>query len=736
MTVKLTEELKGLEEVVVVGYGIQKKANLTGAVAAIDGKALAAKQSQNAFGALQGELPGIAITRSSGQPGNESYGIRIRGFSSANSTSTLVLIDGVEGDLALVNPDDIESISVLKDAAAASIYGARAAAGVVLVTTKSGKGEKAKITYNGYYGVNTPGNMPQRLPAWEEQEMINLGRVNASGSPEWNAEQTEWISNPNFNYRPNNTNGRWDYFSNTDWIAAGTNKYTDQQNHSVSVSAGDKKLNYLLSAGYYTRNGILRYGPDSNDRYNLRLKVNSEINKYMDLNMMASYQGSFVESNPYGATNILDRLYRIRVRQPIFAPEEDINDNPYNGDLAVNPIDLLINGGISKTRYEDFVGKGELTIKNLVKGLKFNASASRSADYYSSESQRRNLIWYDRLGTTIRFQANNPNSLAKTKNFSYHDQFQFTADYDLKAGDHTFHGLAGTSYENYRKDQISASVLSLNSNDFFSLNYYDSSVPTNTTVRDAISTWSMSSYFGRFNYNYKDRYLFEANVRYDGSSRLAPGLRWEAFPSFSAAWRVNEEEFFDVPVISNLKVRGSWGQLGNGAVLGLYDYIAQINSGRTISECYFYQKNLESKTKTWETIETTDLGIDLGLFRNRLSMTADYYWKYNNNMLAELQVPSLIGVGVPSDNVGQLKTWGWEFDIKWADKIKDFGYSVAFNISDSQNKLLQYDGKSTINAGTVTLLEGYPLNTIWGYKTDGYWASKDEYTAYKAEHPG
>lgn len=471
-------------------------------------------------------------------------------------------------------------------------------------------------------------------------------------------------------------------------------------------------------------------------RYNIRLKVNSEVNKYIDLNLMASYQGAFVETNPYGATNILDRLYRIRVRQPIFTPEEDINDNPYNGDLAVNPIDLLINGGVSKSRYEDFIGKGNITIKNLVKGFRLNATFSRSADYYSLASEKRYLVWYDRLGTTVRFSANNPNSLAKTKNSSYQDQLLFTADYDLKAGDHSLHLLAGTSYENYRKDEIAATASNMNSNDFFSFNYYDKSVVTNTALSDEIGTWAMNSYFGRFNYNYKEKYLFEANMRYDGSSRLARGYRWHGFPSFSAAWRVNEEAFFDVPVISNLKVRGSWGQLGNGAVLDLYEYIPQITSGTNMSDSYYYQEKLASKKKTWETVETTDAGIDLGMFRNRLNVTADYYWKYNNNMLASLSLPSLIGVGVPNVNVGQLKTWGWEFEVKWADKINDFNYSIGFNISDSQNKLLKYDGKNTIAAGTVALLEGYPLNTIWGYKTDGYWASKDEYTAYKTANPG
>ena len=239
--------------------------------------------------ALQGEMPGVAILRSGGEPGNESSGMRIRGFASANTTSTLILIDGVEGDMTLLNPNDIASVSVLKDAAACAIYGARAASGVVLVTTKSGSEGKTKVSYNGYFGINTPGNMPKRVTAWQEQEMINESRIQANGKVEWNPEQSSWVGNPNFNYRPNNTNGRWDLFDATNWVEEGTKDYSTQQSHSVSVTGGKKELNYLLSAGYYTKNGILKYGPDKNDRYNLRMKINSEINDHISVSMMASY---------------------------------------------------------------------------------------------------------------------------------------------------------------------------------------------------------------------------------------------------------------------------------------------------------------------------------------------------------------------------------------------------------------------------------------------------------------
>ncbi|MFT3740125.1 MAG: TonB-dependent receptor [Breznakibacter sp.] len=737
INVTMRDENIGIDEVVVVGYGTQRKVNLSGAVAAIEGEVITKKSTTDVLSAMQGEMPGVVVLRSSGQPGSETSGLRIRGFSSVNSTSALILIDGVEGDMTLLNPNDIESISVLKDAGSAAIYGARAAAGVVLITTKKGsKSGKVTVNYNGYYGFNVPGNMPERVPAWEEQEMINLGRFNENGSPEWNAEQSSWVANPNFNYRPNNTNGRWDYFQATNWVDKGTKDVTTQQSHSVSISGGEEKMNYLVSAGYYTKDGLLKYGPDNYDRYNFRMKLDSEVNRYVSFGAQVSYQGAFTETNPYGVTNILERLYRVRGRQPIFAPEEDVNDNPYNGDLQVNPIDLMKNGGITKNTYESYIGSGNVTVKDFVKGLSVNLNVSRQHGEYNSQVERRTLVWYDRLGNNIRFQANNPNSLTKTKNFDNRDKAEATVNYNLDISRHKFGVLAGSTYEKYRKDQISGTVNNLNSNDFFSFNYYDASVVTNTSLSDNIETWAMHSYFGRINYNFDDRYLLEGNLRYDGSSRLSPDNRWEVFPSVSAAWRINQESWFNFDVISNLKARASWGQLGNGAVLGLYDYIATISSGTHMGEGYYYQTALASQSKTWETIETTNVGIDLGLLENRLSFTGDYYWKYNKNMLASLQLPSLLGVSVSSANVGELKTWGWEFEIKWRDKIGNVSYQAAFNVSDSQNELLKYDGKNTIAAGTVELLEGYELNTIWGYKTDGYWKSRDEYLQYKADNPG
>lgn len=741
ITIKISENTEMLQEVVVVGYGVQKKVNMTGSVSAIDGAQIAAKPSTDVLSALQGEMPGVSITRSSGQPGSEA-GLQVRGATSVNSTQTLVLIDGVEGSLSQVNAEDIASISVLKDAASCAIYGARAAAGVVLVTTKNGTEGKPKISYNGYASFNVPGNMPERIPAWEEQDFINQSRMAIKG-PEWNAEKSSWIGNPNFNYRPLK-NGRWDLFDSVDWLGEGTRNFTLQHNHSVSVSGGTDKVNYLLSANYFYKNGLLQYGDDNYDRYNLMAKVNAKINKYVDLGINVQYQANNTAESSYGSENIFKLLYENRGRQPIMQPEGENYLNPYNGDLQDNPIDLMKNGGEKNVKKESYIGKAQLTIKDFIKDLRINLSASRRAGYASQEKNMRTLTWYNQLGGAQR-TANPGNSLFKEKYSDYHDVLEATANYSFNIKEaHNFTVLAGTSYENYRLDKIGGTARNMLSNDFFSFNYYDSSIATNSELSDEIGTWAMMSYFGRINYNYQERYLFEANARYDGSSRLAPSKRWRAFPSVSAAWRVSEEKWFNLGWVSSLKLRASWGQLGNGAVLGMYDYLPLINykdkNDKTPDtyqgEKWFYQQSLPSEEKTWEIIETTNLGVDFGFLNNRLTGSFEYYWKYNNEMLSILQLPSQIGIGVPNMNIGKLKTQGWDFNINWKDQIKDFSYQIGFNISDSKNELLEYDGASVVKEGVVGLLEGQSINTIWGYRTDGFWSSREEYLKYKEDHPG
>jgi TonB-linked SusC/RagA family outer membrane protein len=744
INVSLTTFSQTMDAVVVVGYGTQRKVNLSGAVALVGGKDLVNRPVPNVTGALQGVLPGVTVLRSSGQPGAEGYGIRIRGFSSSNDANALVLVDGIEQDINLLDPNDVESISVLKDASASAIYGARAAAGVILVTTKQATAGKTKINFSSYYGINITARQPQRLNSWDEQTLIDEARFNATGAREFNAEQIEWLQNPNFSYRPNPTADRWEYFGNNNWLIEGMDKINNMQNTSLSVSGGEQKLNYLVSGSYYKRDGVLRFGPDDNSRYNFKFNLNAELNKYVSMKLTAGYIGSFTRENSFGTEQIINRLYRSRTRQSLYTPAEDVTGQPYNGDLQINAVDLEKNSGIETRDYETFTSRVNLQVKNVVKGLTLDVVAWRNQNSYNMENNRRSLNWYGRSLATIRFSANVPNTITLTKNKAYQNNAQAFLTYNVKFKDHAFTILQGASYEEYRKDEFTASGSTMITNDFFSLNFAD---PLTKTSSDLVQTWALGSAFGRLNYSFKDRYLLEASYRYDGSSRLAPDNRWQLFPSFSVAWKVSEENFLkSIDFISSMKLRASFGQLGNGSVLGYYDYIPLLTSGLSIPGSatnpnlvlnnartqYIYQSQLASRDKTWETVEQTNFGIDLGLFRNRLTITADYYVKRNKDMLAPLNLPAIIGVPVGSVNIGELKSWGTELDIKWRDKIGKVEYQVGFNISDNQNKLVKYDGRNSIGTGgVVTLLEGFPMNTVWGYKTDGFFQSQAEADKYK-----
>jgi TonB-linked SusC/RagA family outer membrane protein len=738
----LSSTTQTIDAVVVVGYGTQRKVNLSGAVAQVSGKDLVNKPVPNVTGALQGVMPGVTVIRGSGKPGAEGYGIRVRGFTSGNPANALVLVDGIEQDINLLDPSDVESISVLKDASASAIYGARAAAGVILVTTKQGAPGKTRINFSTYYGINITARQPERLNSWDEQTLIDEARFNATGAREFNAEQIEWLQNPNFSYRPNPTADRWEYYGNNNWLKEGMYKINHQQNHSISVGGGEQKLNYLVSGSYYQRDGVLRFGPDDNYRYNFKVNVNAEVSKYVSLKMTAGYIGSFINENSYGTDQIIDRLYRSRTRQSLYVPAEDVTGTKYNGDLQVNAVDIEKNAGKETRNYETFTGKINLQVKNVVKGLTLDVITWRNQSMYNMENDARTLYWYGRSVNTVRFSINTPNGISLQKNKAYQNNLQGYLTYNYKIKDHSITLLQGGSYEEYRKDEFSASGKNMITNDFFSLNYAD---PLTIKSNDNVETWALASAFGRLNYNFKGKYLFEASYRYDGSSKLNPKDRWQLFPSLSAAWRVSEERFMkDIPFISNLKIRGSWGQLGNSGPLHNYDYLALLNSGLSsasnlvfngVRTQYLYQDVLSSPDITWETVQQSNIGVDLGLLRNRLNITADYYVKRNKNMLANLNLPNIIGVNVPQANVGELKSWGTELEVKWRDRIgKKLEYHIGFNISDNQNELVRYEGKNVIGTGgVIQYMEGYAMNTVWGYKTDGFFQTDADANAYKAK---
>ena len=723
LDVRLSPLTTYLEEAVVVGYGEQKKINLTGSVNQIKGESIANKPAVNVLAALQGELPGVVITQSSGQPGEEGLDLRIRGYSSVNSMESLVLIDGLEGGLNMLNPNDIASISVLKDAASASIYGSRAAAGVILVTTKQGESERVKVEYNGSYSFTRSGRKPSRLESWEEY--IITQRANDKPI---NLEQIEWLKNPNLNYLLASKTSIG-YYDNTDWIAESLNDWSSMQKHSVSAGGGNRKMNFNASVGYYNRRGFLKYGPDDNSRYNFRFNMFARASNFVDFSFKFTGGASEVNANAIGINALFGTIYRCRGNMPVYFPSDEDPVpclDEYCGYGGSNPIDLMKNAGTNTTRNNDFSGQAYMRIRNLIKGLQLRLTASRSYRSQLGDKKSNRIIWHSRGEHEYRYSQTQPSYISRTRVDSYTDKLQSLLDYDLSSvKGHHLHAMAGTEWENYRYENVFAMKEYMTDGNY-SLNFGEASSARNS---DNIRTSATMSVFGRLNYDYREKYLLEANIRADGSSRLDPENRWGFFPSASGGWVISKENLIKdyLRWVDLLKLRASWGQLGNSTALGYYDYINIITSNSTSAiiggspATANYIATLASPSKTWEIVEIANAGFDFGFMKGKLSGSFEIYRKTNRNMLSSaMNVPSLIGVGLPSFNVGELNTKGWDFEIKWKDSIgRNFWWWFGVNVADTQNILTKYNGSNVINEGIVPLLEGYPLNTIWGYRTDG-----------------
>ncbi|WP_246000388.1 SusC/RagA family TonB-linked outer membrane protein [Pontibacter diazotrophicus] len=736
VNVNLLDDAKSLQEVVVVGYGTQKRENLTGAVSTVSSEAIQNRPVANVATALQGVAPGLNITRTTGQPGNEGIGIQIRGATSANgNVDPLIVVDGVASPgvtLQTMNPNDIATISVLKDAAAASIYGAQAAGGVILITTKQGKDGKVVFDYSTQVGVDWALNLPQRMETWEEAEYSNLARANAGQGPEYTAEEIGYFKDGSTPYiiNPADTNN-YLYYNTESIIDQVVRKNTAMQTHNLSARGGTEKLNFMASVGFYDKQGMFKVGPDKNERYNARLNLGAQLTKHLSLDSRISYTLQQIETSSNNISGnggtLLHSLYRnSRNRYPTFTPEGRYN---YQGAQTYAQLE---SGGYNNYTRNFFDGVFTLRLAEVVKGLQLRAVYGVQYRLGDREIFDRTVEMFNRTGVASRL--NNPNFYQLRKELDHNNNLQFLADYDLSIGaKHNFHILGGYQYEDIRGEDVETRTTNLVSNDLPSLVLGDDRTKTNN---QSISTYAFQSLFGRFNYNYDGKYLLEATLRVDESSRLAPGLRVKVFPSASAGWNLHRESWFSetLPLFYEFKLRGSWGTLGNAQGIGNYDYLALLNRGNNLvlgtpesRSTYFYQNTVPASRLSWETIETMNGGLDMGFFNNRLQASVDYYVKYNRNMLTPMQLPATFGVGTPKANNGELKSWGWETELRYQNTIgNSFNYSVAVNVSDNQNELMQYAGRRVIPRGVASILEGYPLNTIWGYQTAGYFTSEAE----------
>ncbi len=763
-----------LDDLVVVGYGTQKKTNLTGAVSVVSKEVMENRPVTNSVAALQGAAPGLVVTRSSGQPGQEGYNMNIRGLSSLNGTNgPLVVIDGVAGgDLSLLNPYDIESISVLKDASAAAIYGAQASGGVILVTTKKGvASNKLKLEYTGLYTTNTRYNVPNLLHSWEAALMVDSAYANAGmGGGPWPAWKIR-VMKSDTAYLPTGTNlgvdppvipsdyTTYDYYHELDPSVFLRNR-TYSQNHNVTASGGNDKMQYLFGLGYYTQNGVFTIGPDAYKRYNARFNTNIKLNRILSIDSRLSYVFSKTLASVAGSSIGGDNgvLYNLYSRAgsgvqtgTIFFPSDKTGTklaNASGGDMY----GLLRDGGYNNTNLHTLSGVFTLKADNLVKGLSLRLIYSPGLQQNNNIVFAKNFTLWSTEMVPVSVSASGGvvngsfgNSLAKARITQYTHDVQALADYSWQwKTDHSFHVLGGFEYRYYNYDNENVKATNLVSTNTPSLNF--TSATSVVTAGDNIQTNSWVSYFGRFNYAYRNKYLLELNLRDDGSSKLAPGHRYQLFPSVSAGWRMAQENWFKdaVPFVNEFKLRSSYGSLGN-AILGAdntnnYSYVAALSQGAStvfnnVNNYSYYQAALPSPGKGWETIKTLDFGTDIALLRNRLNISFDYFKRNNNNMLITINYPATLGVGAPTSNSASMETKGWDLTIGWADKInKNLSYWINANLSDNTNKLTKYDGTITVSAGVNNTIVGMPIGSIFGYIDDGYFKDASDVAAHAFQY--
>ena len=743
LNVTMREDTQALDEVVVVGYGVQKKINLTGAVTAIDKEVLESRPTSSVISALQGTVPGLTIG-ASGAPGSTSS-IRLRGqgsLSNDGETPPYILIDGVSADeesMLGLNPDDVENISVLKDAAASSIYGARAAFGVILITTKSGSGKKDKLEVN--YSNNLDFAAFTVIPEMTNSVQFANAYNNAYGNAgrtgmfteEWFVKAQRKIDDPTapgtepYSNNPSMWKRNFDSFDNVDWYDVyykpGYSAF--QQKHTLSMSGTTEKINYYVSAGLRDNVSNMRHGDWKNTQYSGLARLNSKVNKWLDLGLNVRYANG-VTLEPTGANDgagtgmIFHNMWRSWPMTFLQAP-----DGNYNFQTTVP---WLIDGGTTAKTRETVVLTPSFRIKPL-EGWVINFDLTANMDFNTTKSDRQNIPEWQTDGTINQstWNAKQKGTYA-SKAFSRTSYLTYNlyTSYEKQINDHFISGMIGIQQE---ESKYMWSKGTRNDLLFPSLPSMDLS-GGERSVSDSESEWATFGSFMRINYNYKNRYLIEANGRYDGSAKFREGNRWGFFPSFSLGYNISQERFWK-PIedyVSSLKIRFSSGKLGNQNVSS-FTFLPQMSNGTTdfimggLRPIYIQAPGLINNELTWEKSQTLNFGVDAGFFANKLTFTLDAYERETYDMFGPSQkLPAVIGATVPKANNSSLSTKGIELSLGWRDRIGEFSYDVMATLSDYQTTITEFYNPT----GTMsTWSEGRKLGEIWGYETDRYFTEDD-----------
>lgn len=724
-TVTLTSDTQYLDEVVVVGYGTQKKVNLTGSVSMVTSEDMASRPVSNMSSGLQGLLPGVTVVNASGQPGGSGTTIRVRGVGTIGNANPLILIDGIEGDLSTINPEDIESVSVLKDAASASIYGARAANGVLLVTTKKmndnpgAAKDNAKVTFGAYAGIQTPTRLPQMCDAIEFMTLDNEARQNVGTAIGWLEDSFKKVTD---NTDPN-------YFANTDWLDEVLNSYAPQQNYSLSLNGGIGSSGYMLSYRYFDQKGLTVGSSTGEQRHNVRFKMNTRLIDRLTLSSNISYTSRKVTSPINSLTSGGGAIYNAMRIAPN-APVRYTDGTWAYGGGNTNPVAILNDGGRSNVSTEEF-SLLEVLKLDILKGWDVTATYNLTSTNGYKDILKKTITFVNPEDKSVNVYAS-PNSLKNVDLKNVQQTFIIQSNFDITFGKHNVSGVAGMSQEWYEARMFEASRTNLSTEFEPTLNLGDPSTMSNNAT---YSSWALRSGFGRVSYNYDERYLLEANIRYDLSSRFHKSVRGGWFPSVSAGWRISEEHFmsFAKSIVDNLKIRGSWGMLGNQYV-GSSDYpymsvLEAFTSGLSLigtsASTGYAPSTLANPNLTWEHIKMVNAGVDVALLQNRLTMSFDWFNKDTEGILLKLNYPAQIGPKPSEQNAGKVNNRGWEFDLNWRDQRGEFYYGIGFNISDVKNKIVDLAGNAPDLSGYQIRMVDYPIDAFYGYKAIGLMTPED-----------
>ena len=731
LEIYLEEDRKVLDEVVVVGYAVQKKVNLSGSVATVNTKQLENRPVVSVGQALQGTVANLNVTVGSGQATN-SPSYNIRGTTSLNGGSPLIVIDGVISSswkLNNMSPTDIASISVLKDAASCAIYGSRAAYGVILVTTKNGEEGKLNVSYSNNFSFRSNTKMPDVIT---DPYIVATWR-NTMSYPWYNLYNEEQLAyakkvSEDSSVSPYyvDPNGRYVYFGHTDWVGEAYKDYAFSTNHDIDFSGRTERVNYYLSAGYNFTDGMIRYGTDKFNRYNLRSKLSFKIFDFWEIgNNTALIIRDYDEPNGLGSSY----YWTINRLNPMSVPRNP--DGTWTSDGATF-FGNFESGGRSKEKGTN-LSIQFTTRLDIFKDILFvNGSFSYTDDRDRNRWYSVPVAYYDGPDRPARY-INETSSASGNNSISKNVTFDVYGTYTQKLFEkHAVTAIFGFNQEEYRYEGVSYSRKELISPSLPSIGLATGDM----NMDESISTLALRSLYGRFNYTYDDKYIFEFNGRYDGTSRFPKDSRFVFSPSGSAAWVISKEKFFKPlsSVVSFMKFRYSLGRLANQDVSSYYPYIATMGSGK-ISQIIngkqpiaVYAPGLVSGDLTWEKVTTSNFGLDFNLFDNRFTFSGDIYTRRTKDMLTYGKpLPSVLGTSEPEANAANLKTKGWEITVGWQDEFnlagKPFNYQVNFNMADSQAEITKYDNPSgSLNDYYV----GRKIGELWGYTTLGFFESDED----------